>query len=469
MKSNLQKWRALNMFLLIFHRFIYCMHHTRHDEGGFCYKLIFFVCFFGVGLPAPAAPTSEQRCTAAITGASGEFAQCRLKAEGQFATSGDPLRRDNDLAKCAVSFETSLTKAQQNYGLDCLATEPKSAFEDHIVVSTNCVTAAAKGSTFAACGTGGGAFCGDGAASGTEACDLTDLRGSTCQSLGLGGGILACTNSCAYDTSACAPCNGLIYLIDDASRLLSFDPRKIGTVQDPFTIVGTLSCPASATPVSGYTGPVVPYAIAVDRTGKARVLYTSGEFFDVNVADASCTATTFQPNQGNQWSLFDPAYSTDTASGTAETLFVGGGSPEGFPGGFLGLVHPATLTIQTIGPLPIVGDSQTLLTGNSNAELFGLFPSSSTASIQKIDKTSGSGVGVPLAIPGGLGSTPVAWAFAHWGGKFYLFVTNDSGSGPSTRVARIDRGTANYEVVLLNVPYVIVAAGVATCAPLTSP
>jgi hypothetical protein len=48
-------------------------------------------------------------------------------------------------------------------------------------------------------------FCHDGAANQqAEACDTDDLAGQTCTSLGLGGGELACNESCGFDTTECS-------------------------------------------------------------------------------------------------------------------------------------------------------------------------------------------------------------------------------------------------------------------------
>jgi len=48
-------------------------------------------------------------------------------------------------------------------------------------------------------------FCGDAAANqASEACDGADLRGASCASIGQGTGTLACTASCALDTSGCS-------------------------------------------------------------------------------------------------------------------------------------------------------------------------------------------------------------------------------------------------------------------------
>jgi hypothetical protein len=46
--------------------------------------------------------------------------------------------------------------------------------------------------------------CGNGVARGAEQCDLGDVRGQTCTSLGFaGGGTLGCDNKCEFDTSNC--------------------------------------------------------------------------------------------------------------------------------------------------------------------------------------------------------------------------------------------------------------------------
>jgi parallel beta-helix repeat protein len=48
------------------------------------------------------------------------------------------------------------------------------------------------------------AVCGDGTRTGSEQCDLTDLGGTSCKSLGYAlGGTLACSAGCTYDTAGC--------------------------------------------------------------------------------------------------------------------------------------------------------------------------------------------------------------------------------------------------------------------------
>jgi hypothetical protein len=47
------------------------------------------------------------------------------------------------------------------------------------------------------------AFCGDGTANGTEACDGSDFAGATCATLGKAGGSLACAADCTIDSRGC--------------------------------------------------------------------------------------------------------------------------------------------------------------------------------------------------------------------------------------------------------------------------
>jgi hypothetical protein len=45
--------------------------------------------------------------------------------------------------------------------------------------------------------------CGDGIVASGEQCDTTNMSGSSCPSLGFAGGVLSCTLSCTFNTSAC--------------------------------------------------------------------------------------------------------------------------------------------------------------------------------------------------------------------------------------------------------------------------
>jgi hypothetical protein len=58
--------------------------------------------------------------------------------------------------------------------------------------------------------------CGDGIVNQPgEACDLEDFNGTTCESLGLGGGQLGCTSDCNFDTGQC---DSSTFVIDNKGR-----------------------------------------------------------------------------------------------------------------------------------------------------------------------------------------------------------------------------------------------------------
>src|SRR5262249_22001907 len=105
-------------------------------------------------------------------------------------------------------------------------------------------------------------------------------------------------------------------------------------------------------------------------------------------------------------------------------------------------------------------------------QMFGFFPGDTTAFVQELSKSNGSLVNAAQkwSIPGGLGAGKIvrAWAFAQWGEKFYVFVTTDDdgmGTNLNSTVHSIDRTTNANVLGLQNLPYMIVGAGVSTCAP----
>ena len=70
-----------------------------------------------------------------------------------------------------------------------------------------------------------------------------------------------------------------------------------------------------------------------------------------------------------------------------------------------------------LNPIDIRGPE---FTGNSNGELWGFFPQTNPPSVSQIDKVSGAVIqSYPLT---DLSSNANAWAFAFWGGDFYIFL-----------------------------------------------
>jgi len=252
--------------------------------------------------------------------------------------------------------------------------------------------------------------------------------------------------SSAVDT--CAERNKLIYLVDENHLLSSFNPATLA-----FVDVGTLNCPNAA----GFG----TFSMGVERTGTAWVLYNSGQLYRVDTTNAACVTSGFVPEQDGM-KLFGMGFVSNTAGSFAETLHVAGG-PEtmDFDGdrtlgriSLPGLVFTGTGTVQ--------GSPE--LTGNRDGELFGFFPSQFSPRAARLNKVTGAEVET-WELPT-LAGVPRAWAFAFWGGSFYLFLKRDT--DVSTRVYRLDvtNGQPSVSTVISNTNRSIVGAGVSTCAPL---
>ena len=89
-------------------------------------------------------------------------------------------------------------------------------------------------------------------------------------------------------------------------------------------------------------------------------------------------------------------------------------------------------------------------------------PRSRRKLIGRLDKETGD-IATNYVLPGA-NSSVSAWAFAHWGGIFFMFVT----VGGVNQVYSYDIVNDKYALFLDNTPYRVVGAGVSTCAPLES-
>jgi hypothetical protein len=288
----------------------------------------------------------------------------------------------------------------------------------------------------------------------------------TCTSSGQQGGLVekcgtqACKNGFCGSQS-CSQGTGLIYLVDDANRFLSFNPENNANILKE---LGALSCPAASSWPAWASPKATPFSMSVDRKGKAWVLYTSGEIFSVDIKAVDCNKTSFGKGQKG-YQLFGMGFVSDAKGSDQEKLFIHGGEVQYLEDGNLGTIDPASLVITTVGPLSITGTEQSPeLTGTGNGELFGFFPNGAKSAVRKIDKTNGKTlqswtVGVPTT------GEVVAWAFAHWGGKFYVFVTLSDLFTDNSMILLLDPDTGQTVPLLQNLKYRIVGAGVSTCAP----
>jgi len=245
----------------------------------------------------------------------------------------------------------------------------------------------------------------------------------------------ACTNSCQVKGVE------LIYLVDSDHNFLSFDPQLLPG--DPFRMIGKLTCETAGQ----------PFSMAVASDGIAWVLYNTGRIYRVSILDAHC-AKAGDPEDGPE--TFGMGFSTD--SPTTEKLYVAANDDSQL---LAQLDITGSPTWKPIAEIAANQQRNPELTGTADGGLFGYFPEDRGGGfVQGIDPSTGKTIGPRRQLAAGDGEVE-AYAFAHWGGVFYIFTTVDHTSS----VHAIHRKTGTYELVRERIPFEIVGAGVSTCAP----
>lgn len=257
--------------------------------------------------------------------------------------------------------------------------------------------------------------------------------------------------------TTCAEATEFVYLIDRDNRMFKYDP----TVQSPaaLTLIGTMGCQVGGSPNS----------MAVGRDGFAYVLYGEhgllGNYncfgvHKVDIKTAACAGPTpFQCGSAG-FKKFGMGFATDLASGDTDSLYLSNAESPA-----LGRVNMGNGSVLAVGALP--GGAE--FTGNAKGELWGFFPDQSPPAVLQLDKNTGAPLStIPLAgLPNGTSYGAYAFAFANWGGSFYIFYYVD-GLDDSTNVWKLDADGTLVKLIA-NVGPVIVGAGVSTCAPVEPP
>lgn len=240
----------------------------------------------------------------------------------------------------------------------------------------------------------------------------------------------------------------LVYLISNSYELYSFDPENGAFLQ-----IGSIACPSEP----GAT----PFSMAVDRRGIAYILFTDDHIYQVSTATAACIGTAYTPGQSN-FRRFGMGFATNDV-GPTETLYVSGDEQpgnNGIPGASgLARIDKTSFALSRVGQFnPLIRRSE--LTGTGDGRLFALYNkfSDTPSFIGEID-TDTAVVKAETAFPSvALGS---GWAFAFWGGDFYMFTAPGGGGSTVTRFRPSDSSVT----VVGSLPTIIVGAGVSTCAP----
>jgi hypothetical protein len=242
----------------------------------------------------------------------------------------------------------------------------------------------------------------------------------------------------------CSAAAKLVYTIDQFSnKLATFDPMT-----KTFHDLGALACPT--------TGGATPFSMGVDRNATAYVLYNSGELFRVDTSTLACAKTSWVAQAGLK--VFGMGFSTDTSGGTTDSLFVGGGQSQTQSSFTLGRVDVTTMIATALGSEPELPE----MTGTGTAQLWGYFPGTTTARVLHIDKTNGTAIKT-FSEPTLGGGGGAGYAFAFWGGDFWVFLIRPG--DPETRVYQVDGTTGTVKGSSPSGGRTIVGAGVSTCAP----
>jgi hypothetical protein len=240
----------------------------------------------------------------------------------------------------------------------------------------------------------------------------------------------------------------LIYVVTDQNELFSFYPPD-----GSFKFISKIACPAPP----GDT----PFSMAVDRRGVAYVLFTDQRLYRVGTATGACIGTSFQPNQQG-FTNFGMGYATNEV-GPTETLYVAGTRDQtqtASPG--LARIDTTNFTLTKVGPfVPDIARAE--LTGTGDGRLFAFYTKGvvSNGPPSYIGEINTATAHVIAETPFPTVDQGNGWAFAFWGGDFYMFTGPAAGGSDVTRYRPLNGSVS----VVAKLPTKIVGAGVSTCAP----
>jgi len=239
------------------------------------------------------------------------------------------------------------------------------------------------------------------------------------------------------DKTGCPPLT-FIYAVATDDWLLRFDPPTA-----TFTKIAQLLCPA---------GGSHPFSMAVDRKDIAYVEYDNGMIFAVDTSTGVCSTTQYVADSVVPFGNFGMGYAT-IGFGPEEQLFVSADTP-----GTLGWIDTkSSFKLFPVGEFqPAVPWAE--LTGSGDGRLYAFYGigADSESAIAEIDKTTGLVIGQDVLPDVHRGT---GWAFALWGGDFWIFTHPDQQTTWHYDTAKkTATPVAHYGAA-------VVGAGVSTCAP----
>jgi outer membrane protein assembly factor BamB len=216
-----------------------------------------------------------------------------------------------------------------------------------------------------------------------------------------------------------------IYVVTESANLLRFDPASA-----TFQAIGPL--------IYTFIITSVPSSMAVDRTNTAYVAHLDGTIARVDTQTGVSTATAYS----GPFTSFGMGFVRDPG-GMSETLYIA-------PNNGLAAVDMTTWRTMFVGTWSL-GLSE--LSGSPDGRLFAFVGST----VSQVDPSTAGVLATIAVVHLDVGA---GWAFAYWGGDFYLF-TAPNGSSIVTRFRPSDGSL----VQVASLSQIIVGAGVSTCAP----
>ncbi len=260
----------------------------------------------------------------------------------------------------------------------------------------------------------------------------------------------------------------LIYLFDVDRRLYSFNPLHGA---NEVKIIPSPTCEPGE-PWAEFDPPSVVASLAMDRHDKAWLHYTSGEIFiSEPKSSAACSLTDFVPGQ-ESFEFFLMGFARNGLESEEETLYIMGGIISELWAtsyGDLGAIDPDSLNVTHLGTNPhesIIPE----VAGTADGKLYAYYPGTLSHFVTELDKSDGSYVPGRRWDMEPFAHLVVAWSFAPWGGKFYLFVTEQEVGGFTHSILCLDPEDGTVETVIPSQPLgIILTASTSTCTLMETP
>lgn len=220
------------------------------------------------------------------------------------------------------------------------------------------------------------------------------------------------------------------------NALYRFDPPSLA-----FTNLGYPDCATSSD----------AFSLAIDRRGNAWLELTSGRMFKVRLSDLQCQEVVLN-NVPPILGRFGMGFA-ENDDGAGDTLFIGGGNG-------LWTIDTQSFDVALVGQNPQLGGTFEL-TGTGDGKLYAFL--SANGVVTHVDKATGGSLETyRTAAVGG------SFAFAQWGGDFWLFTNNLLG-GALSSVTQYSPTKNTSTIVIPDSNLIILGAGSSTCAPTTAP